>query len=1285
MARNIFDFNVNTIEQEWEQAGTDLKNALLKQAADLPPSQGIPVVLAGLKFHHFSIRNAARETFEALKSKMSDLFEKADPQTFQDTLKESACFASKIYYEINTNASLGDLSTYFKSLLEIRGQGPYFAFKLLYKGDISPSVLKKIITMVPDEGKLAFVDQYIQTKPSIRIKYGFDFKNILRSVTSRNAVVSFYAYLFDMKRDADPFLNNIPFSLRDPEALMENELVSKKAAVRIMAVKALSMLTPRIEISILSELITHDPEPSVRMAVYHTIEDASKGVYRPVEGILTRQVMTREKPEALCAFRALVVCCSDPLHVILDKIRKNRSDLMDSILEEISALSRLSFFFIQDLALHKDQYLYHHFDINMALVLGMIKKRPERMVKVFKYHDDSSTDSLRIEIIDFIEKTKDLLANEKVNIESEFDVFVQRLKKRLSAKKTGAANVFPTEAGLNLKTLFKRKRSQANPFDREVIIDQDLSGQEFYNQTIFFNERSIVNCSFENCRIYNGYFKKTIFCNVNLTGARFESVCFDNAAFINVTAEDAVFVDCSFQEAAMYNCNFNRAGLVDACFAGSVLTKNSFIDTDFSYAVFSHARISAVSFIHANLNQADFTGVKARFSRFPSSSDALFRSDYIDYNARRFQMEITDLPRLNTELAAEINLLLFMEFFPYGEQKFMKQNKLSLLTCFDIFKPKQADLFEIMPILLHENIEFVGSGPIDPRTPTGISGYLPSIETQKRAARYLGESAIIVRRHDQPYIEGLFTIGSTGSLAQTVHSDIDYWVCVDEQQFTATEIGLLKQKLMKLETWAREEFGTKVTFFIVDIVKARLNDFGDSTLESSGSAQSRILKEEFYRTMIYVAGKIPLWSVLPNSISVNYYDTIVRRLTSGKQEGRYIDLGDIHAISSKEYFGASIWQMFKWLQSPFKSVLKMALLEKYLYEYGKKPLLCNKYKDEWMNSGAHLRLAQNDSYIILLENLLDYFEKNTDSVSKNIILSCFFLKLGISRDSDIENTVFGLRKILLKRCMDKWGWDKERIFEIGSFRQWQYRNIVRLSNTIKQYMVKEYYKINQTIDRHSQESSAISAEDRTILSRKIFIEFSKQPYKVTKELLVTRSDSYFQGLYLQYQAAAGKKGYWALLNRATRGKDEFLIQADTIEEIGAWLINNKLFTKSTLVGMAPNTTQVTVTDIKKLYTAMFNFYSPILNTIKSFDVLLRPKTIDHLFVSINFYSAQSEQRVMHYAAVYVNSWGEMFCQSVGTGTGFNSMADFKTDLKTRLQVEALPGNATYYFSKRLLR
>jgi adenylate cyclase class 1 len=1283
---NHFDFN--TFEAQWEKLSEEEKAVVVQKSARLDPSLAILPVLAGIASYHFSVRNSARKTLETIQSEIQSLLaEPHDKKRYLKGMKESASVCARIYAQIKVDMPFNDLGYFFKTLLEFDGRGAYFAFKAVYKGLVSVNAMEKIISTVSESGRLAFVDQYLQTGPGIRLKFGFSFNRVLRSIKQRKPVIRFYAGLFDRQRDADPFLNNINPELRDPDQIILNEIQSSSPEIKIMGLKALAMIVTKIPPDLLLDILATEEVKKVRIAIYNIIENSSIGVYAELFYPILELFYNCDKQEAFHAFKALVVSGKLPLYTLLEKVRKNYPSLMPVIHIEISALSKLSFFIIQDIALNKKKYLNSNFEVNLACVLGMIKKRPERVVKILKKYDNDSKDSVRMDVTRFIEKAKHLLSQEKSSIETEFDSTIQLIKDQTKKSRGLIQTLFFNSSEKKIEELKTNKQSTAMDFEGEIIKDADFSSCTFIASSLFFCKCIINNCDFSKASFFNTFFKKAIFYNIDMQRTQFDSVNFDNAIFINVNAKKAVFRHCSFQNVSIFNCNFNHANIQDASFLNSIISKTSFNHTDFSCSCFAYSKLSAVSFETSNIDQADFSGVNARFCRFPSSAKTAIKTDDLDYNSREFQLSFKDMPQMDEAIVMEIDMLIFTEFIHYGESKFLKQNQLSLLTAFDIFKPRQADLFQIIPFLLHENRIFPGIETIHGDTPCGICNYIPSLETQDILTKYISCENMIVR-HSQSYaIEGLFTIGSIGSLAQTADSDIDYWVCINEDHFSPRGLKLFNKKLGLLETMAWNQFHTKVTFFVVDMQKARNNDFGDSSIESSGSAQARLLKEEFYRTMIYVAGKIPLWSVLPTAISIHYYNAILNKVASFPNLARYIDLGDIHAISTSEYFGASIWQMFKWLKSPFKSVIKMALLEKYIYEYGKEPLLCNKYKDEWMNSGAHLKLAQNDSYYILLKNLIKYYETAKDEQSVKLLLTCFFLKLGISKDSQIDNTVFGLRKILLEKCMAKWGWTKDEVFKIGSFKTWAYNDIATLSNTIEKYMIKKYKTVNKAFERLFHGRSGISLEDQTMLGRKVFIEFSKQPGKVEKVLLVSRSDRHFQGLHLRYNKT-DRIGTWELFNKNVKAfhhREESLIKANTIEEIGAWLINNSLYNESTIINLVPNSTYVTFDDIRKLFKTIYDFFSPMLKKVIGFDQLLMKNRVVSLFISINFYAPKQQRKVTEYTAIYLNSWGEMFCKSFYSDQGFSTMEDAKKDIMKTVGIKKMPLNTAFYFSKGVAR
>jgi adenylate cyclase, class 1 len=1282
-------FSLNDFESHWEALDEASKAQLVEQAAFFSPTIGILPIIEGITSFHFSVRSKARKGLETIRNVIQkQLNAIEDPKTYLSGVGASAIVSAKVYQQIRPDIPFNEINIFLKTLLGLGDKGAYFAFKAVYQGQVSLDSLEKVLQSVDQSERLLFVDQYLQAMPADRLRFGLLFKKILTTISQREPVIKFYASLFDRKRPADPFLNNISFNLRNPETILQDEVLSPSPAIKIIGLKALSLMKTKIPSQIFLESIENEQVKKVRMTVYSIIENSSMGLYPELFDPILKHFYKCDRHEAIHIFKALVVTGKVPIHALFKMVRDTYPEMMPIIHIEIASLSRMSFFVIQDIALNKEKYLTDNFDINLACILGMIRKRPERVVKIIDHYEGQAGKGIKIDVTGFVKKIKLLLLKEKNHIQAPFDTLLKEFKKAPITPKKLFASILQDPIKKKIAAFKKNLPSKSIDFKGHNFEDEHLADLEFSASLLFFSQARFKNSDLSNSYFEKAYFKGTLFHNVNMNATVFDSVNFDNAVFINVSAKNAVFKNCSFLGARLYNCNFNHADLTDAIFINATISKISFGNTQLSCACFAHSQISGVSFATAHIHLADFSGVKARFSRFPSYARSVIRTQGIDYNARHYQLSFNDLPPIDQTLVSEINMLIFCEFIHYGENKFLDQNKLSLLTAFDIFKPSQADFFQMVPLLIHENFNFLETGPIHSKTPCGIADFLPSKQAVNICETYIGKNKFKVRRSENPQIEGLFTMGSIGSIAQTFESDIDYWVCINENLIDSYALEQLRIKLGLLETMAWNKFKTRVTFFIVDILKAKNNDFGGSTQESSGSAQSRLLKEEFYRTMIHVAGKLPLWAVLPTTISLNYYNMILNRVDRFSKSHRYMDLGDIHAIPVNEYFGASIWQMFKWLKSPFKSVIKMALLEKYIHAYGKESLLCNQYKNEWMNSGAHLKLAQNDSYIILLNHLIEYYRQNNDTPSVNLLLTCFFLKLGISKPSEIDNTIFGLRKILLEKCLATWGWDKARLFEIGKFKEWPYASILRLSNTIEQYMHIKFNQVKKQFETQSRSGLKISKEDRKVLERKVNIVFLEKPHKIKKILLVSSVDKHFARLHVKYIPKTNTPGVWELIHKnlkAGKENDDSLVRANSIEEIAAWLINNSLYADNSMVNLIPNPTLVTHEAIKRLFKSMYTFFNPHVMEPIHFNELRKEKPqIACLFVSVNFYAAKQQSSVTDYCAIYINSWGEMYLRSSWPGKTFASMNMAKQHLLETLDMTRFPFKTKFYFAKGMI-
>ncbi|WP_289022426.1 class I adenylate cyclase [Desulfobacter postgatei] len=1278
----IDNFDYHLFESHWEKLSRQEKVLIVKNAGKLDPEIAILPVLTGLTSYYASVRSHAQKSLEAIQINIGELLADAlDKNQYATGIKKSVSLCARIYAAIQADMAFDQLSFFLKTLLGINGKGAYFAFKALCQGLVSIDDMEKLIFTVPEPERLAFVDEYIQSSPGIRLKFGFMFKRILNSIQQRDCVVKFFAGLFDRQRDVDPFLNNINSELRDPEQILSNEIRSQFPETRVIGLKALAMMVTKISPDLLIDILDREESEEHRIVVYNIVEESSVGTYKELADPILRLFYQRSKREALHAFKALVVSGKFAPHRLLKMMRNKYPSLIPLIHSEISDLSKFSFFIIQDIALNQNQYVNLNFGANLACIFGMIKKRPERIVKIFvKYAtDDKAVD--RRAIKSFIEKTKQILAQEKKSIETEFDPVIQLVHKKTTEMSRASLTLMQNR----IEKLKHNENSTTVYLEDQVFTSVNLSSCDFSLTSLFFNKSIIDNSDFSKTSFSNTFFKKTVFHNVDMRQARFKEVNFDHTVFINVNAASAVFTNCSFQHTAMYNCDFSHACLKEAPFIEATISKVSFNLADLSGACFSYSTISAVSFMNAVIDQADFSGTNARFCQFPPKGSVHFRADALNFNARKYQLSVDHLPPMKRSIVAEINMQIFSEFIHYGEEKFLKQNQLSILTAFDLFNKDQTDLFQLIPLLLHENIVLPGMKAIDTQTPCGIWNYMTSPETLEILSKYIDSKEITVGGCPDYAIESLFTIGSVGSIAQESRSDIDYWVCINEDNLSTLDIALLKKKLEILEKMALDEFHTQVTFFIVDVQRAKNNDFGGTTHESSGTAQSNLLKEEFYRTMLHVAGKIPLWAVVPSTICMNYYSGISNSGIICSNTSKYIDLGDVNAISTGEYLGASLWQMFKSLKSPYKSVIKMALLEKYIYAYKGKKLLCNEYKDEWMNSGAQLKLAQNDAYFILLEHLRDYFQAIGDPHSVALLLQCFFLKLGISEQTQIDDTIFGLRKILLEYCIHQWDLTKDDIFKLGRFKDWKYGEIATLSKTINAYMIKTYKKIMDHLAGQDLSRSKLSPEDRTVLGRKVFIEFVKLPHRIEKMRLLPRNDRYYRHLYLQYIKSGNNSGMWQLLNKDKDGHnylEDILIKAETIEAIGGWLIYNQLYREDRVINLVPNPTVVTFNAIRNLYKAMHHFFSPLLENPVSFDQLLMADKVVGLFVSTNFYAPAKQEKTTDYTIIYLNSWGELFHEGVWSTRGFSTIEEIEQDILRKMKLKEMPLNTIFYSSEK---
>ena len=281
-----------------------------------------------------------------------------------------------------------------------------------------------------------------------------------------------------------------------------------------------------------------------------------------------------------------------------------------------------------------------------------------------------------------------------------------------------------------------------------------------------------------------------------------------------------------------------------------------------------------------------------------------------------------------------------------NRQLFLRYNQFKIQRIQETLSPVDRAVFTIIPRLLHINQKDL-PGYIQDDVPSGIYNFRINQECQLAAEQLFPDIVLRGGENHQIFIHTLLLMGSTGSIAQSQKSDLDFTLFVNKKSVSPQRLALFEQKLRLIEEWTWTHFKLEIHFFNNDILDVKNNIFGESDSESTGSAQAKLLKEEMYRTAVITAGKTPFWWIVPLKTDDRLYESLVHLVKTHQtllNPDEFVDTGNVDDISQGEFFGGSIWTLIKSFKAPFKTLIKMGLLEEYTFSNTQSNLLCHDIK-----------------------------------------------------------------------------------------------------------------------------------------------------------------------------------------------------------------------------------------------------------------------------------------------------------------------------------------------------
>ncbi|HAV2277529.1 TPA: class I adenylate cyclase [Serratia marcescens] len=419
-------------------------------------------------------------------------------------------------------------------------------------------------------------------------------------------------------------------------------------------------------------------------------------------------------------------------------------------------------------------------------------------------------------------------------------------------------------------------------------------------------------------------------------------------------------------------------------------------------------------------------------------------------------------------------------------------NQLRVDRALAAMKPAFQRVYSLLPTLLHHHHPLM-PGYLNGNVPHGICLYTPD-ETQQEYLNDLEDkwgSPFDKPASGELPITGVYSMGSTSSIGQSCSSDLDIWVC-HQSWLDNEERTCLQQKCSLLEKWAAS-MGVEVSFFLIDENRFRHNESGSLGGEDCGSTQHILLLDEFYRTAVRLAGKRILWNMVPGEEEAHYDEYVLSLYAQGAlTPNEWLDLGGLSSLSAEEYFGASLWQLYKSIDSPYKAVLKTLLLEAYSWEYPNTQLLATDIKHR-LHQGEIVSFGL-DAYCMMLERVTRYLTDINDTTRLDLARRCFYLK--VCEKLSLAKACVGWRREILSQLVSEWGWSDERLAMLDNRANWKIERVREAHNELLDAMMQSYRNLIRFARRNNLSVSA-SPQDIGVLTRKLYAAFEALPGKVT--------------------------------------------------------------------------------------------------------------------------------------------------------------------------------------------
>ena len=479
---------------------------------------------------------------------------------------------------------------------------------------------------------------------------------------------------------------------------------------------------------------------------------------------------------------------------------------------------------------------------------------------------------------------------------------------------------------------------------------------------------------------------------------------------------------------------------------------------------------------------------------------------------------------------------------------------------------RRREVIDLLPLLFHLNHPhlpaFVGSD-----VPAGLPGYNPNRDTQHAARKHLRDQSQTSAARYTFVLRGLYLMGSSGTLGQDRDSDFDIWLIHDDD-LPRDALQRLQAKARAVEAWAKS-YDVEAHIFLMRASGFRDGEKDALSNESSGQTQHFLLLEEFYRTGVLLAGLPPLWWLVPPQQEADYdnhRDYLAHNL--GVRLDEWIDFGPLGDVPADEFFSSAHWQLHKGIDAPYKSILKLMLIEAYAAQYPQIRWLAGQLKQA-VYGEQPLDPNQLDPYRLLLDRLSAHLTGRGEPDRLELARRSLYIKSGLRLS--LPNVRPDWRQEQLRELSLQWGWG-ERHWQLLDHRpQWKLERVAEERDALVAELTRSYSLLTEFARARGSNMSR-NGRELSLLGRRLYAALERRPGKVDLINPGISQDLSEEELWICRHASGTHGGHWRLYRQppGVLGTEAPPLKAaSSLLEMLAWLYVNGLVGPGSHVQVLP--------------------------------------------------------------------------------------------------------------------